>query len=377
MTKNNCTYKIAKYFLIIIVVLAICGSLLFNINNELKCSGEWDNNKISNNNSIIRNGKGYCKWTVGLDFLFTREPIFSWEAKYEGEWKNNKKEGLGIFRSMSGCKYEGEWKEDQRDGKGTFIFSDNSSITGNWFRGNLTCSNGEIKLSSHKIQEISGARYTGHLIDGLMHGSGQIFISNFQLICFFSEGLLNCNKGKLYEIPSQSADNDLNNNIGKREFSIQFWKNQFHLFNYQSDVEIFSKYSDVTYKLEGNEDATFIPYFEGKIVDLNFPVDHKMIQEELALFIAMRDYIQNFEINFLSKYYQMKSAIYDFGNSEKEEALKKEKYLQREKEKENEKEQGKDNIINDDSQEEKFFESENPFELAINELKNKHQHGEL
>ena len=30
--------------------------------------------------------------------------------KYEGEWKDNKKNGRGIFTWVDGKKYDGEWK---------------------------------------------------------------------------------------------------------------------------------------------------------------------------------------------------------------------------------------------------------------------------
>ena len=35
-------------------------------------------------------------------------------SKYNGEWKNDKKEGKGIFYWNDGAKYDGEWKDDKR-----------------------------------------------------------------------------------------------------------------------------------------------------------------------------------------------------------------------------------------------------------------------
>ena len=35
---------------------------------------------------------------------------------YQGEWKNNKKNGFWIYKYSNGRKYEGEWKNDETDG---------------------------------------------------------------------------------------------------------------------------------------------------------------------------------------------------------------------------------------------------------------------
>ena len=37
---------------------------------------------------------------------------------YDGEYKNDKKDGKGIYISIEGYKYEGEFKDGLRQGKG-------------------------------------------------------------------------------------------------------------------------------------------------------------------------------------------------------------------------------------------------------------------
>lgn len=39
--------------------------------------------------------------------------------RYEGEWQNDKKHGNGIFYGVNGFRYEGEWKDDKPHGFGT------------------------------------------------------------------------------------------------------------------------------------------------------------------------------------------------------------------------------------------------------------------
>ena len=48
--------------------------------------------------------------------------IFTWldGRRYEGEYKNDKKEGYGVFMFRDGRVYEGEWKNGKQHGRGLF-----------------------------------------------------------------------------------------------------------------------------------------------------------------------------------------------------------------------------------------------------------------
>ena len=48
----------------------------------------------------------------------------SYGNKYNGNWKNDKKNGKGTYRWAMGNKYDGEWKEDNEHGNGTLMYSD-------------------------------------------------------------------------------------------------------------------------------------------------------------------------------------------------------------------------------------------------------------
>ena len=41
--------------------------------------------------------------------------------RFEGQYKNGKKSGKGIYYFKTGEKFEGEWLKDERNGEGTFI----------------------------------------------------------------------------------------------------------------------------------------------------------------------------------------------------------------------------------------------------------------
>ena len=45
--------------------------------------------------------------------------------KYNGTWKNDKREGKGIMEYYIGNKFEGNWINDKREGKGKIIYEKN------------------------------------------------------------------------------------------------------------------------------------------------------------------------------------------------------------------------------------------------------------
>ena len=64
--------------------------------------------------------------------------IFTWHdgRKYEGEYKEDKKEGFGIFEWPNGKKYKGYWRNGKQDGEGEFYFpSDQKWKKGIWKKG--------------------------------------------------------------------------------------------------------------------------------------------------------------------------------------------------------------------------------------------------
>ena len=107
--------------------------------------------------------------------------------KYEGEWKDNKMDGKGTYKFKSGEKYEGDWKDDKMDGKGTLTLKNGVIYDGDWKdnkmdgKGTLTCENGYKYEGEWKDNERhgngtwtfqSGAIYEGNWKDGYVVASG-------------------------------------------------------------------------------------------------------------------------------------------------------------------------------------------------------------
>jgi caspase 3 len=57
-------------------------------------------------------------------------------GRYEGEMKDDKRNGQGIYYYNSGNRYEGNWKDDKRNGQGIYYFNDGDRYEGNWKDGN-------------------------------------------------------------------------------------------------------------------------------------------------------------------------------------------------------------------------------------------------
>ena len=55
--------------------------------------------------------------------------------KYDGEWKNDKYEGKGIYYYKNGDRYEGDWKNGKREGKGIYYYSYGDRKMGDYLDG--------------------------------------------------------------------------------------------------------------------------------------------------------------------------------------------------------------------------------------------------
>jgi len=86
------------------------------------------------------------------------------DAIYEGEFKNGKRDGLGLMRYNNGRYYEGGWANDLRDGKGYERYSNGNSYEGDFVKGKAH-GKGIYRWSNGEI-------YDGEWQNGLKHGDG-------------------------------------------------------------------------------------------------------------------------------------------------------------------------------------------------------------
>lgn len=82
---------------------------------------------------------------------------------YDGEWKDDKMDGYGVYLYSNGDRYEGYWKEGMQHGKGKYTFTDGRCYEGEWQMhkmhgtGGFTCLDKNANFSG----EFRGGNYNG------------------------------------------------------------------------------------------------------------------------------------------------------------------------------------------------------------------------
>tara|TARA_Y100000590_G_scaffold102429_1_gene116378 strand:- start:9351 stop:10616 length:1266 start_codon:yes stop_codon:yes gene_type:complete len=92
---------------------------------------------------------------------------FSDGSKYYGDWINGKGNGNGTKTWKDGRKYSGKFVNDEPHGKGTFLYANGSKYVGEWSNGKR---HGEGTLTYS-----DGTAYVGQFVDGQEHGRGTCF----------------------------------------------------------------------------------------------------------------------------------------------------------------------------------------------------------
>ena len=104
--------------------------------------------------------------------------LFDNGAKYEGQWKNDKKQGKGVFTSSHyfdcknfvGMKYEGDFKEDKFEGFGITLYTNGDKYEGEW-KNNKQYGKGIVTY-------FNGEKYEGDWREGMFDGIGTFFLKN-------------------------------------------------------------------------------------------------------------------------------------------------------------------------------------------------------
>jgi hypothetical protein len=70
--------------------------------------------------------------------------IYPSGAKYIGDFRNGKVEGMGVCYYTDGSKYSGEWRDRFPEGRGTKTYGDGTKRTGMWRKGKPIDENGNV-----------------------------------------------------------------------------------------------------------------------------------------------------------------------------------------------------------------------------------------
>lgn len=89
---------------------------------------------------------------------------FGKSGAYTGEWRNNKRHGIGTFTFETGTVYRGEFQNGAITGRGTFFFANGSKYEGSVKDGEP---DGEGTWMA-----LGGEKYVGEWLNGKRHGYG-------------------------------------------------------------------------------------------------------------------------------------------------------------------------------------------------------------
>eukprot|EP00298_Acanthocystis_sp_HF-20_P010321 c18798_g1_i1.p1 GENE.c18798_g1_i1~~c18798_g1_i1.p1 ORF type:complete len:307 (+),score=108.57 c18798_g1_i1:16-936(+) len=116
----------------------------------------------------VQQGKKHGK---GVFTYNDKDREFGNREKYDGQWKNDQREGEGTLIYEDGSNYVGEWKNDNWHGKGTHTEKNDFIYEGQW-------ENNEMHGQGIYHDLVTGDRYEGYWKNGERHGKGELHSKN-------------------------------------------------------------------------------------------------------------------------------------------------------------------------------------------------------
>lgn len=141
---------------------------IYSVNGD-KYKGEWKDDK--------RHGMGQQVWKSGATYIGDWKcgkpdgygTYTKGEQLYIGEWKDGKKHGHGKCAYNELAFYHGEWKEGHRNGWGEMHYENGDVYVGDWL---MDKRNGE-----GIIRYVGGDWYEGEWKSDVKHGEGKLYFA--------------------------------------------------------------------------------------------------------------------------------------------------------------------------------------------------------
>ena len=105
---------------------------------------------------------------------------------YDGEWLDNKPDGIGYAETSDSSFYSGMWSDGQRNGFGNIVFPNRDSYSGDWANNQF---NGIGTYTYAQNEDV----YYGEWKDGLQNGLGTYTAKGFEYSGNWEEGWINGN----------------------------------------------------------------------------------------------------------------------------------------------------------------------------------------
>jgi len=132
-----------------------------------------------------KNGTGVCqKSNFG--------PV---EIRYEGEWKENKKSGVGRIWWSNGDRYLGDWVNDSKEGYGFMIWENGDSYEGGWKADLRDGSNCKYVYANGGIYQGGYCNDERHAEGAFIWPDGERFVGKWKAGGRFGKGILYTKNG--------------------------------------------------------------------------------------------------------------------------------------------------------------------------------------
>ena len=126
-------------------------------------------------------------WSAGCgpDGRATGRGVVEWRYdgkvdRYEGEYRDGKRHGQGVYTSANGDRYEGEYRDGKGHGRGVYTWASGNRYDGEWRDG---------KRHGQGVQTwVYGDRYEGEYRDDRPDGFGVAWIGGEQYAGSWAEG---------------------------------------------------------------------------------------------------------------------------------------------------------------------------------------------
>lgn len=125
---------------------------------------------------------------------------------FDGEFKNNVRNGRGRYQWKNGRVFVGEYRDDLRHGYGVFAYPNGEKYEGEFVEGKR-CGKGRFRFNA--TENHPKGVYEGAWKDGLYHGWGRLFYEDD--VCYegnFCEGIFDDSE-KCEHVESQASNNPI------------------------------------------------------------------------------------------------------------------------------------------------------------------------
>lgn len=182
------------------------GNGVMYYNDSSYYDGEWKNN-MKNGEGIYKSKNFEYKGTFKNNEFDGLGRLIYLDSSYEGEWKMGKRDGKGTQFYTNSVYYTGSWVQDEHDGYGELYVTNENIFYKGYFKKNLQNGEGKYKCKEYE--------YDGNWENGWMNGKGVIRFSNgdryegeFVENQIFGKGIYYFANGNTYE--GEFIDNQMN-----------------------------------------------------------------------------------------------------------------------------------------------------------------------